>query len=118
MQASCPIPFRIENLRNLSIDELSGIERADALFKGFHIGRRFVAAHTACVAELLMSPGLPVDLHPDLSMGSLAVYDHIADQQTQHLFAVGAGGGRSMPDGWQITAKRENGGMICFRDGS
>src|SRR5205085_3479589 len=99
MQASCPIPFRIEDLCNLSIDELSGIERADALFKGFHISRRFVTAHTAGVAKLLIGSGLPVDLHPDLSMGALAVDDDLSDQQTQPVFPVGAGRGLGRPDG-------------------
>src|SRR5947207_14945372 len=98
MQASCPISLSIENLRNLSINELSGVEVTDALFKRFHIGRRFIVAHTAYVTELLMGPSLPVDLHPDLSMVSLAIDDHISDQQTQHLFAVGTRSGRSMPD--------------------
>src|SRR5258708_30598750 len=118
MQASCPIPFRIENLCNLSIDELSGIERADALFKGFHVSRRFVAAHTACVAKLLMGSGLPVDLHPDLSMSSLAIDNYIADDQAEHLFAVGPGGGLARPDGRQITAEGHAGVPIRFRDRS
>src|SRR5258708_230843 len=118
MQASCPIPFRIENLCNLSIDELSGIERADALFKGFHVSRRFVAADTACGAKLLMGSGLPVDLPPYLSMSSLAIDNYIADDQAEHLFAVGAGGGLGRPDGRQITAEGYDGVPIRFGDGS
>src|SRR5436305_5557929 len=118
MQASCPIPLGIEGRRNLSIDELSGIERADALFQGFHVSRRFVAAHTACVAKLLMGSGLPVDLHPDLSTSSLAIDNHIADDQAEHLFAVSAGSGLGRPDGRQITAEGYNGVPIRFGDGS
>ncbi len=82
------IAFCIENRRNLGIDEQSRIELTNALLKRLHIGRCFVAAHAAFVAELLMGSGLPVDLNPDLSMGSLAVYDHISDQQAQHLLAI------------------------------
>src|SRR2546421_13125586 len=118
MQASCPIPLRIENLCNLSIDELSGVERADALFKGFHVSRRFVTAHTACVAKLLMGSGLPVDLHPDLSMSSLAIDNHLSDDQAEHLFAVGTGGSLGRPDGRQITAEGDDGVPIRFGDGS
>src|SRR6266487_2217181 len=103
VQPSCPIAFCIENRRNLGIDKRSLIEFTDTLLERLHIGRRFVAAHAACVAELLMGSGLPVDLNPDLSMSSLAIDDHISDHQAQHLFAVGTGGGLGRPEGRQIT---------------
>src|SRR6266699_1548932 len=104
LQPGRPIAFCIEHRRNLGIDELSRIELTNTLLERLHIGRGFVAAHAAFVAELLMGSGLPVDLKPDLSMSSLAVDDHISDHQAQHLFAVGTGGGFGSKEGRQIIA--------------
>src|SRR5437667_3927288 len=64
LQSGRSIAFGIEDRRNLGIDELSGIKFANALLERFHIGRPFVAAHAAFVAELLMGSGLPIDLNP------------------------------------------------------
>src|SRR5260370_12353721 len=76
MQACRAIAFRVERTGNLSIDVLSGIEFTNPLPERFHISRLFVPLHTAFLPELLILPSFPVDLKPDLSLGSLAIDDH------------------------------------------
>ena len=90
MQTCGPMPLSIEVSGDLGIHEPSHIEGADALLERFYIGRVFVAAF---VVELLICPGLPVNLHPDLSMGALAMNDDVANHQARHLLTVGIGGG-------------------------
>src|SRR6266446_7680028 len=113
-----PIAFCVENRCNLGIDETSRIEFTNALLERFHIGRRFVAAHAAFVAELLMGSGLPVDLHPDLSLGSLAIDDHVPDHQAQHLLALGIGRRLRLPENSEITAQGQDGLTVRISDSS
>jgi len=98
MEACCLISLCRERSCNLGIHHPCCIEFTDALLNRFDIGRRFVAAHTAFVAELLIRASLPVDLNPDLPMGSFAVDDHVADDQAQHLLALCTGGRGSLED--------------------
>src|SRR5260370_9857766 len=116
MQAGRLIPFGSEVSGDLGVQQSSRIEFADALLERFHIGRRFIAAHTAFVPELFMGPGLPVDLKPNLSMRSLAVDDDVPDHQAQHLLAISTRGSGSLPESGYITSVRPDGRSIRFCD--
>jgi hypothetical protein len=81
MQAGCSLAFCVEDIGDLSIHEPSLVQFTDSAISRLHIGGLFIAAHAAFVTELLMGSGLPVDLNPDLSVGSLTIDDHVPDHQ-------------------------------------
>src|ERR1700730_12904282 len=118
MQAGGLISFRIEDIGNLGISEESTIELTDTLLESFGIGRLFVAAHPPFVTELLMRPRLPIDLNPDLPMNSLAIDDHIANHQTQHLLAISICCCVRLPKGREVTAQSDDGRSIRFSERS
>ena len=105
-----------EHRRDLGIHEPGGIEVADTLLECLRISQHRVTAHAAFVAKLVMGPGLPVDLHPDLASNSLAIDDHLSNDQAQHLFALGIGRCGSLPEGRKITAKSEDSLSIRLRE--
>ncbi len=112
------IPLRSEHRRNLGIHQPCTIEVADALLKCLRISQHGVASYAAFVPELVMGPGLPVDLHPDLASNPLAIDDHLSNHQAQHLLALRISRCGSLPESRKITAKSEDSLSIRLRENS
>ena len=62
------------------------------------------------------STSLPVDLKPDFATQACLIHDDLFDDQTQELFALRRGGGRSMPESRKIFTEGQDGLPILGRD--
>src|SRR6266566_3506905 len=87
----CLISLRGERCSNLSVHQPCCVELAHPLFERLRSSKHGVTAHPALVPELLMGPGLPIDLHPDLASNPFAIDDHLPNHQAQHLLALSTG---------------------------
>src|SRR5260221_5230889 len=114
----CLISLALQRYCNLSIHQPCCVELAHALFERRSISKHGVAVHAALIPELLVSPRLPIDLHPDLASNPLAIDDHLPNHQAQHLLALSTGGRGCLPECRQIAAQGYNGLSIRLGEGT
>jgi hypothetical protein len=60
--------------------------------------------------------GLPDNLYPDTAPFSLLIYEDIANNQPEYLFAIRSRGRSSMPDQRHILSQSQEAGAVCLGD--
>ena len=112
--ASRDISFSIEELGNFGVHFMFGVQLPNATFEIIQLGVLVIGLDLPCQPMFTEGSGRPGNLDEDLTSFSLLVQNYVANEETQHLFAVRCRGGRRMPNFWQIFAHRQKRFAIGF----